>query len=456
MRLVAALFAVAVQFSMAGQETVTPRDLADIRRRLDDQSRQIAELEAQNRALRETVERLQTAAPMIVSNAVAAAQTSASAPPPASSDKAAALLAPLTDRGVRIKPYGYIKLDMIHNSSKTDGDDYSFYVRPPWESGGGSSESTIGMRESRLGMDMVAPETENGINVTGKFEIDFYSGTVASPNMRIRHAYLNLDMGDGWSVLAGQTYDAWWVAYPMILDGGWAGGTGHPYNRRPQLRLTKTHTFDDGTRLTARIAAVQNAGTDLDKNLVDDGPASNWPMIQGALILEKKLLTEKASTLSLSGSYGREKIEAAPNPSADGTYDTELLMANAILPIWRKFSLTGSLYAGQNMDTYKAGICQGVNMTRGIPIDSRGGWLQGTVDLTSKWQFNLGYAFEDTDDADLEYRDRSFNSRYYINAFYTLTPHVKVAGEYGYLLTDFLDDGSASDNQLHFAMYYFF
>ncbi len=442
-------------FAALAQETVRTNELAEIRRMLDEQNRRIVDLEAQNRALRETVDRLQASTPAIVSNAVAAARWPAPVPP-APSDKAAALIVPLTDRGVRIKPYGYIKLDMIHNTGKTDGDDYSFYVRPPWEKGGGSSESTISLRESRLGMDMLVPERENGITVSGKFEIDFYAGSVASPNVRIRHAYLNLDMGGGWAVLAGQTYDAWWVAYPMLLDGGWAGGTGHPYNRRPQLRLTKAHTFDDGTRLSARVAAVQNAGSDLDKNLVDDGPASGYPMLQGALILEKKVLTEKYSTLSLSGSYGREKIEEAVDPVANGTYGTDLLMANAILPVWRKFSLTGSLYTGENMDTYKAGIFQGINMTRGIAIDSTGGWLQGTVDLTSRLQFNFGYAFEDPDDADLEWRDRSYNSRYYVNAFYALTPHVRLAGEYGYLSTDFLDDVSAGDNQFHFSVYYFF
>ena len=424
--------------------------LSEIRRRLDEQSRRIAELETQNRALRETVSKLQASLPAAVSNTPASFPSS-SVP----ADKIAGLIAPLTERGVRLKPYGYIKLDLIHNTSRTDGDDYSFYVRPSWENGG-KSESTIGLRESRIGTDLVVPETENGFTVSGKFEIDFYNGTVASPNVRIRHAYLDVGTEDGWSLLAGQTFDACWVAGPKMLDGAWAGGTGHPYARRPQVRLSKTHTTADGTRLTARIAAVQNAGSDLDDNSADDGSTSGWPLMQGALIVEKRLLTDRFSTLALSGSYGRERIDDAPNSVADGVYDEDLVMLTTILPLIRQFELSGALFSGENMDTYKAGILQGINMTRGLAIAGHGGWVQGTFDPSESWQFHLGCACEDVDDADLEPRDRSLNSRYYANVFWCLTRHVRFAAEYAHLLTEFLDAGSAADDQFHIAVYYLF
>lgn len=433
--------------------------LPEILRRLDEQSRRIAELEAQNRAMRATIAKLQATLPVVVSNTVSTAPASqalgASGSPSVPSGKIDRLIAPLTERGVRLNPYGYIKLDLIHNTSRTDGDDYSFYVRPPWENGG-QSESTIGLRESRLGVDLVLPEEEGGLTLSGKFEIDFYAGTVASPNLRIRHAYLNFDADDGWSLLAGQTIDACWVAGPKTLDGAWGGGTGHPYARRPQLRLTKTRTFDDDTRLTARLAAVQNAGTDLDDNLEDDGASSCWPLIQSALILEKRLWTERASTFALSGSYGRERIDAAADPIANDVYDADLLMGTVVLPVCRKFTLAGALFVGENMDTYKAGILQGINLSRGVPISSRGGWVQATLEPQPAWHLNLGYACEDADDADLNWRDRTLNWRYYANGLYDLTPHVRVAAEYAHLLTKFCEDVSAADDRFHLALYYFF
>ncbi len=357
---------------------------------------------------------------------------------------------------MRLKPYGYVKLDLIHNTSKTDGDDYSFYVRPPWEPGAGNGETTMGLRESRLGLDLEVPEKERGITVSGKFEIDFYSGTVENPNVRIRHAYLDLGTGDDWSLLAGQTFDACWVAGPKMLDGAWAGGTGHPYARRPQLRLSKKLTADDGTRLTSRLAFVQNAGSDLDGDVADDGSASGWPLMQGAVIAEKRLLTDRFSTFALSGSYGRERINSAPDSAADGIYDADLIMLTAVLPLIRKFELSGALFSGENMDTYKAGILQGINLSKGRAISSYGGWVQSTFDPNENWQFHIGYTCEDTDDADLNLQGRSLNSRYYANVFCYLTRHVRLAVEYAHLLTEFHGTGTFTDDRFHVAVYYLF
>lgn len=428
-------------------------DLAAIRGMLEEQGKRIAELEKQNQELRAQIQQLSQQAAPAPTNAVAQSQPQSwTGMVGRATDR---ILAPLTKAGIRITPYGYIKFDAIYNTHKTDGDDYSFYVRPPWARGGGNHETTLSVRESRLGIDLDAPEIEDGFRVNGKFEGDFYSGTVANPAIRLRQVYVNVGAGDGWSLRAGVTYDAWWVLCPTILDGGWGGGMGHPYHRRPQLRLAKETTLADGSRLEARIAGVQNAGTDLDGDQIDDGSASAWPMVQGALVWKKENWTGRDATLSLSGSYGRERLTDA-SPIANGTYDTDLAMLNAALPILKRWAVSGSLYTGENLDTYKAGICQGINTARGLAIRGHGGWLQSTVDLTDRWQWNLGTCFEDDDDSDLEPRDRTFNTRYYANLFYALTKHVKFAVEYGHLHTRFKGEDPMSDEQLHAAAYYFF
>lgn len=465
------------------ERPVTAKELAAIRQLLEEQGRRIAELEAQNRALRETLANLQLNAPSVGTNGVVASsgmgvvglngrsaseKVISSLPPDASTAEkaAAALFSPLTERGVRLKPYGYIKMDVVHNTHKTDGDDYSFYVRPPWERGSGTHETTLSLRESRLGMDMIVPETEEGLKVDGKFEIDFYQGSVSAPSPRLRHVYVNLGFGDtGWSFLAGQTYDAWWVLCPFMLDGGWGGGMGHPYHRRPQLRLAKEHTFRDGSKLTARIATVQNAGTDLDGDKIDDGSASAWPMVQGALIWTKKNWTGDEMLLSLSGSYGRERLTEDEHEEGNGTYDTTMAMVNARLPLFsdlaffpicKKLAVRGSLYAGENMDTYKAGIVQGINRVQGTEIGALGGWVESNLKVTDRLDLNVGYCFEDDANEDLEWHDRTRNSRYYINGYYQLSKHVKMALEYGRITTDFVDAKSAENDQFHFAMYYHF
>jgi hypothetical protein len=83
--------------------------------------------------------------------------------------------------------------------------------------------------------------TANGIETSGKLEIDFYGGGPENKNLpMMRHAFMKLDWPKrGFSILAGQTSDVISPLVPSTVNysvAWWVGDIGY---RRPQLRLTK-------------------------------------------------------------------------------------------------------------------------------------------------------------------------------------------------------------------------
>lgn len=199
--------------------------------------------------------------------------------------------------------------------------------------------------------------------------------------VRLSHAYLTGETEGGWSLLAGQTYDAWYIRDVTML------AYLYPCNRRPQLRLTKFTVLGDGTRLTVRLAAVENRGDYLDPSHADSNENVAGTLFEPAVLAERSLLTEEPAKLSLGGAYGRERNDFPENPSEDGLYDTDFLMATAFLPLCRRQVVSGAAYGGENVDTFfLGGIAEGVNPVRGVPIRSLGGWLEGTVRVTPRIQ----------------------------------------------------------------------
>ncbi|MEK7846261.1 MAG: hypothetical protein AAB257_04780 [Nitrospinota bacterium] len=121
-------------------------------------------------------------------------------------------------RGNTLKFYGFIRLDIIYDDSKTDNAQIPFYVLSEDTATGAMGNDavyTMHPRLSRLGIDFTGskmPYLFDG-KVTGKFEIDFQnrvpgvsdpdSGVESRAIPRIRHMYLRLKWNN-FLVLGGQ------------------------------------------------------------------------------------------------------------------------------------------------------------------------------------------------------------------------------------------------------------
>ena len=358
-----------------------------------------------------------------------------------------------------LKAYGYIKLDAAYDSQKTSAGDALFYVLPK-VNGASDNEFNMTARETRLGLELTGPDME-GLKTTAKVEVDFYGGNTAnSPNLRLRLAYLDLAMPSGTAVRAGQDWETFMTVIPRTVNIAIMADVGALGLRRPQFRVTQDIPIYNKTKLVAKVAAARTIGEDIDGGMQDDGADSGYPSLQYNLCLETPLLTAKATKLSVSGHWGNETLDSVVSNAVVDTdvkdYNTWSVIGSLFLPVHEKVALQGTIWQGQNLDTYYGGIGQGINKTLQKGIGARGGYIQLITYLTERLNWNLSYGMDDPDDQDLNAGNRSKNQIVLTSVYYKITSAVTAAFEYSYLNTSYKDQANAADNRVQGAMIYNF
>jgi hypothetical protein len=358
--------------------------------------------------------------------------------------------APTPSDGFSIKSYGYIKLDASYNDSRTVNGNYVLYV-PSEGTVNNDNTFNITARQSRLGLDITAPQY-NGWITKAKVEADFYGdGTVAHENkaeLMLRHAFLETTKG-GLSFLAGQTWDVISPLNPNSLSyvpGFTSGNTGY---RRPQMRVSYNKTFDDVTGILTQFALSRTTGTtneDLDGNTVNDGDDSGFPTVQGRVALTTKGFAGKKNVIGISGHFGREEVDASATTGAANDYDSWSGNIDFVIPLSERFTLSGEAFTGKNLDDYYGGIAQGINTATRNEILSKGMWSQINFAFNKEWQYTAGFSFDDPDTDDLNNGNRDKNSFYFVNAMFKVLPMLTIGLEYDYYETEYksLADGTVN------------
>ena len=442
--------------SMA-QEAHTPSDLERLQalverqgQLIEQQSKRLDDLERQNRDLKVLLVDVKDRSDA-ATVALTAISTNAWVTLPSGSSATSPTRYAFTKaNGFEVIPYGYFKFDAIYDSARTAFGDASVYAVPESLSGGGSEDLTFSARETRLGFNVKAPDDPN-IKVTGRLEADFY-GDLANQDsyqFRLRLAYMDAAWGDGWSVRLGQDWDAYTSFHPKMLDAGILAGAGHLYGRRPQARLTKVTALTDTTRITLKTAVENGYKNDIDADGQQDSNASGIPQLVAQAALETRLLTTRDSIFSVSGVYGEEETSKAPNPD---TYSVEMILLAAQLPLADPFTLQGTLWSGQNLDAYYAGVLQGINLGQGTAVASKGGWVEGVYDINARLAFALGCGIDNPGDGDLSLATaRTLNRRTFATLFYKLTSSLMIGGEYSIIKTGYKGEDDVTDNRLQFS-----
>ncbi len=347
---------------------------------------------------------------------------------------------------VTAKLYGYVKLDVIEATQRTFVGDLNFYNLPT-VAGQTQGSLDITARESRFGIDLSGPSSDDW-KTTGKLELDFYTSAFGGTNEnavapRIRLAYVDFANPSGFSLRAGQDWDAFVTVNPITVDGAFLGSTGNLYNRRPQVRVTQV-VKEGGVTVTGRLAG-RTIGQVIDAGGVQDGGTdSGQPTLEGALFADAKLWTSKPARLSVSGHSGTESnIITAANPVLQD-YDTRSLIGGIILPVTNIVSLQGTVWQGADLAAFYGGVYQGVNTTLKQSIEAKGGWGQVVTNITPAVNVNFGYGEDDPNSDNLNAGGRTFNRRAFGSLFYKLTSAATVAFEYSSTSTGY--KGSITSN----------
>ena len=371
----------------------------------------------------------------------------------------------LKDAGdVRLQIYGYVKADMTYDSQSTEPKSdatFTFFVQPEVE-GEKDSQTRLGARESRLGLNLFGPDVGDW-KTTGKVEMDFYGGggTANSYTPRIRLAYMDVAHGSGFALRAGQDWDTFVELAPRIVNFAYLADVGALGLRRPQARATQEIKLTDSTKVVLKAAVAQTVGQDLDGGGFDDGSDADYPTAQWNAALHQQLWVEKKmARIAFSGHFGQETLDTAVSNAvvaADTTdYDTWSAQGSVFLPLTKCLAVQANIWQGANLDTYYGGIGQGVNATLGEEVEAAGGWAQLLYDPTDKISIGLGYSVDDPDDEDLNAGQRAKNEMYLVNAAYKFTAALTAMAEYSQMTTDYLDREDATNDRVQLAMKYAF
>ena len=362
----------------------------------------------------------------------------------------------LTKKGFQIKPYGKIKLDMVHNDSRVSprSREFAFWAMPETGSSNADKEFNFTGRETRLGFVLTGP-TYNGVGIKGLVEIDFYGadGDERKAEPLLRQALMELKF-PAFTLLAGQAWDVISPLLPSVCNYtvGWEmGNIGY---RRPQLRISKDFSLGEDSKISTRVALSLTGNQDLGIIDVEDGKDRNFPTVQ-ARIGYNTPMNGKKLDIGVSGHYGEEEMDV-DYIGDDERYKSWSINADLTIPICPKLSFKGEAFIGENLDTYLGGIGQGVNTTTWEEVGCAGGWGQFTYVASKKIKFNLGAGVDDPDNSDLNIGARERNGFYYGNIFYKIIPPVTLGLEYMRIETDYKNSNDGDANRIQASLIYFF
>ena len=384
-------------------------------------------------------------------------------------DKFAGIFEPLSESGLQITPYGYLVFEGVYSDRPLDCDWSADFVKNK----GRQNNTTLSMQDSILGVQFMTPEAVNGWKFSGKAEFDLAGGDQNSYDFHWRHLYVDAAHESGWSILFGQTWHLWKMVTPNEIDGAWMENAGHPYRRSPQLRITKKWDFEDSS-LEWRVGIVKGGpgmGSDRDGDGVQDNTASAWGLFETALVYDHEAAWDEGRRwlIGIGGMYGRDRSNRLSDFGVyDGEsdeYNSQMVMLAGQVPFLQKFTLTGQIFAGENLGRVQAGCAQGVGFdaigARGEEVRTVGGFIDLAYELNDTWSFAAGYGFDNPSDrAARNSENILFNDRAYIAAFYRILDNFKLGLEYAHLTTRYGEDNDrhtdAGANRIQFSAYYNF
>jgi hypothetical protein len=308
--------------------------------------------------------------------------------------------------GARIKPYGYFKTSVIHDSSSPGGNDFPLPLLAADTGPKGSPEFHLKARALRLGANFEWLDPAPKTVITGRLELDFEGdftrvnnrnvSSIRSSQPSIRLAWARIDrrfndrvtgfalFGQDWSPFASSTL-------PNMIENTNFGGIGYGaiYQRVPQMRGGFNYNIGGARswKIQPEVAIVFPAFGDLPTNVADQlgfgerqGADSNRPGVQGRVVLQGQL--DKAEGVApaqfiVSFEHARRTaiVTAASVPAqfssafrggADVSSNSDGYSAELQLPT-RFVTLSGKYYGGSDLRFFLGGqLLSTYNDTAGL------------------------------------------------------------------------------------------
>lgn len=379
---------------------------------------------------------------------------------------------------VRAVPYGAIYFNAFGNSGGTNNADVPLFATPTGQ--GGVSAS---VRQTRLGLKLEGPRIWSAKS-SGVIEADFFGGFPAIGVgesfgvVRVRLAFARLDWEKS-SLEAGQD----WVIFAPVNPVSIAAAAipqmtsaGNNWARLPQLRLERRWRGGQFLWQGAVLApATGDFPTGQSAFLLQpgSGAASRLPYFQSRVSLNDRnwFGLKKPGSIGLSAQYGRARVGVT---TGNNMIDSTGIALDWNMPIARRLTLAGELFAGRDLAGFQGGVFQGFNpdfayrqgivLMSGGPraVGTRGGWTQlgFTPPEMDKLTLYATIGQDDPRDEDLlslTKRDwRRRNQSFAFSFLYKLSPQFTWGLEWRRFETDYLQSGRQAANHLNLGAMFSF
>ena len=369
---------------------------------------------------------------------------------------------------VEIKPYGFLRLDLIYNDSKTNNSQTTMWVSS--EDGVkvavDDEEFVLHPRLTRLGLHVKGGKVDRS-DISGNLEIDF----ITTPNfsesrqaIRLRHAFLKVLRGEFY-LLAGQTWDIISPIFPSVNQDTLMWNAGNTGDRRPQLRAGYEHPLGPGKLSIMGGLGLTGAidSKDLDKNGVRDGEDSGLPNLQARIGYTRPgFVPRENMVVGIWGHLAKEEIgEVSARIAGENSFTSNSIGGDIILPIISlspvgSLTMRGEVWSGKNLSDFRGGIGHGVNINTGEEIKSIGGWLEFLIKVNPELQVEIGYTIDNPEDENLGIGDKAENTTWYIGGNFKPGGGLLLGIEYINWKTGYKDAPEGTDNRVNLIAQYNF
>jgi hypothetical protein len=127
------------------------------------------------------------------------------------------------------------------------------------------------------------------------------------------------------------------------------------------------------------------------------------------------------------------------------------------VPVADWLTLKAEIWTGEALDTYFAGIGQGIDLGRLDALGACGGWLAAAISPAKKWTFNIGAGVDALDGNDVTLGNtRIVNQSVFGNVIYAINDHTSVGLEISHWRTDYEQRGTGDALRLQSSLIYKF
>lgn len=308
--------------------------------------------------------------------------------------------------GARIKPYGYFKTSVIHDSSSPLGNDFPLPLLAADTGPSGSPEFHLKARALRLGVNFEWLDPAPKTAITGRLEFDFEGdftrannrnvSSIRSSQPSLRLAWARIDrhfndkftgfalFGQDWSPFASSTL-------PNMIENTNFGGIGFGaiYQRVPQVRTGFSYNLGGARswKIAPEFAIVFPAFGNVPANVADQlgygerqGADSSRPGLQGRFVLQGQLdkaagvapaefivsFEQARRTAIVTAANVPAQFRSAFPSGAEVSSDSRAYSVELQLPT-RFVTLSGKYYSGSDLRFFLGGqLLSNFNDTAGL------------------------------------------------------------------------------------------